>query len=685
MQKSLDIIIEKIYNKNGDVIKFAGIVKFNLIGDACLSIFPESNFLSRDECINVGVETALSMVEELHVDNIVLHVHSGVGFGLIRGYNVGGVDSQWEFFISGEPLEQVSSAEHEAELGQMIVSKKVYDLLDKKLLKQFTIKPSGNVLITQMTSTTYSSTTRERSIEKMMVGAKIPKVIQYLYHYISPPCVKVMLNGYKWGNELRNITTLFINLKGMRFSGPDALNHVQAVVTEVQRSLSLVDGVLCRFSVDDKGTVILCAFGLAFYQHDNDPYRAVIFGLDLRKKMMLHKLECWIGISYGPAFCGTVGGSTRCEYTVHGTNVNLAARCMVASRGVGILVEENVYNQIRRQFNWGQVTFHKLKGYDRIMPLYQVKGMKTHFNFYLEDSIIVGRLKERMLLDTIVNKIASNSRRVVYLEGEAGMGKTYLLTYIASKVRETNEEESEVEIAWFNTNGNDMSSHKMFHLWIGIFSSIFLLESLLEKEDQLEMINNLVPPEHKSKLHVFNQLFPELNIDAMGESNDQSFNTEQMLFDTLQNTCNLLMNNNSIVNDYLEQLKSNAVFRTRKMMEDNKQTKILMVFEDIQFSDPSSLELLNKCIKKMPNVNFLLTSRSSKEGNQFKESITDTIVLEKFSKIEIAEQIKILLRQPKVDLKLIELIFTKSSGNPLYSSELIDVLEKQNLINVFFN
>ena len=38
-----------------------------------------------------------------------------------------------------------------------------------------------------------------------------------------------------------------------------------------------------------------------------------------------------IGITSGRAFCGTAGGDVRCEYTLHGTLVNLAARLMSAA------------------------------------------------------------------------------------------------------------------------------------------------------------------------------------------------------------------------------------------------------------------------------------------------------------------------------------------------------------------
>ena len=40
----------------------------------------------------------------------------------MASYHVGGEKHRWEFFITGDPLEQATRAEHQAERGQVIVS-----------------------------------------------------------------------------------------------------------------------------------------------------------------------------------------------------------------------------------------------------------------------------------------------------------------------------------------------------------------------------------------------------------------------------------------------------------------------------------------------------------------------------------------------------------------------------------
>lgn len=55
-------------------------------------------------------------------------MHCGLGFGIIAGLDVGH-NGRWEYLLAGSPLNEVASAESEAEKGDLVVSSSVYDLL----------------------------------------------------------------------------------------------------------------------------------------------------------------------------------------------------------------------------------------------------------------------------------------------------------------------------------------------------------------------------------------------------------------------------------------------------------------------------------------------------------------------------------------------------------------------------
>lgn len=57
-----------------------------------------------------------------------LNVHSGVGFGLLAGVDVGCRD-RWEFFLLGEPISQVANAESLAQTGDVVISEIAHSLI----------------------------------------------------------------------------------------------------------------------------------------------------------------------------------------------------------------------------------------------------------------------------------------------------------------------------------------------------------------------------------------------------------------------------------------------------------------------------------------------------------------------------------------------------------------------------
>lgn len=57
-----------------------------------------------------------------------LSVHCGLGFGVIAGLDIGH-NGRWEYLLAGSPLNEVASAECEADKGDLVASSSVYELL----------------------------------------------------------------------------------------------------------------------------------------------------------------------------------------------------------------------------------------------------------------------------------------------------------------------------------------------------------------------------------------------------------------------------------------------------------------------------------------------------------------------------------------------------------------------------
>ncbi len=60
---------------------------------------------------------------------IELQVHIGLGAGTVVGMHVGGGNDRCEYVIGGEPLQQITGAEHLAKAGEIVVSPQAWKLI----------------------------------------------------------------------------------------------------------------------------------------------------------------------------------------------------------------------------------------------------------------------------------------------------------------------------------------------------------------------------------------------------------------------------------------------------------------------------------------------------------------------------------------------------------------------------
>lgn len=104
-------------------------------------------------------------------------------------------------------------------------------------------------------------------------------------------------------------------------------------MTCVQQQVYRHQGSVNKLVMDDKGSTLICLWGLSPMSHDDDAARAILTAINMHKE--LKKIDgtyCKIGISSGEMFSGVVGTSGgRKEFSVLGDVANLAARIMGGS------------------------------------------------------------------------------------------------------------------------------------------------------------------------------------------------------------------------------------------------------------------------------------------------------------------------------------------------------------------
>lgn len=138
--------------------------------------------------------------------------------------------------------------------------------------------------------------------------------------------------------------------------------------------------------MDDKGSTLICLWGLLPFAHDDDAARALLAGYNMIKA--LNEIEdtyCRIGVSSGECFSGVVGTSgSRKEFSVLGDIVNLAARIMGTIKGQGlkneIRCDLNTRILAANFFDFTYSGHYELKGKSISIPFYKAWNPKIKFD-----------------------------------------------------------------------------------------------------------------------------------------------------------------------------------------------------------------------------------------------------------------------------------------------------------------
>jgi class 3 adenylate cyclase len=118
--------------------------------------------------------------------------------------------------------------------------------------------------------------------------------------------------------------------------------------------------------------------------HPDDPARAVRCGLAMQQRLRdLHlpkfpdlRFSMGIGINTGTVVAGTIGSERRMDYTVIGSEVNLAQRLEAAAGSGQILVTHSTYVHVRDLVEVREIGALRVKGWDDGVLAYDVLGLR---------------------------------------------------------------------------------------------------------------------------------------------------------------------------------------------------------------------------------------------------------------------------------------------------------------------
>ncbi len=242
--------------------------------------------------------------------------------------------------------------------------------------------------------------------------------------------------------ERKRVTVLFADVANYTSMAekldPEQVHQImdgcfKILIDEIHR----FEGTINQFTGD--GIMALFGAPLAIENHAQNACRAALsiqtvlqrYSEDLKSKNGF-EFRMRIGINSGLVIVGSIGDDLRMDYTAIGYTTNLAARMEGMAEPGNILASPNTYKRVEQQFEFKSLGKLEIKGKEDVVEAYElVKDKVDRPRLGLERYIfseMVSRDKELNQLELQVNKAIAGEGSVVNIIGEAGIGKSRLIS-----------------------------------------------------------------------------------------------------------------------------------------------------------------------------------------------------------------------------------------------------------------
>jgi class 3 adenylate cyclase/tetratricopeptide (TPR) repeat protein len=245
-------------------------------------------------------------------------------------------------------------------------------------------------------------------------------------------------------SDRRVVTVLFLDVSG--FTAMSEKLDPEQVTEIVNAFFAVLTEPIYRFGgVVDKymGDAIMALFG-APVAHEDDPIRAVHAALAMQQAAEVFsdrleqdtgiRLQVRIGINTGLVVAGVVGGAQKKDYTVMGDSVNLAQRMEANAKPGTILVTADTYRAAMHAADFVALEPILVKGKRDPVPVYQVVSLRTDLGHPAGARRMAGREQELEQLWRAFESCMDGVPQVVFITGEAGIGKSQLFAQFAARL-----------------------------------------------------------------------------------------------------------------------------------------------------------------------------------------------------------------------------------------------------------
>jgi class 3 adenylate cyclase/predicted ATPase len=460
--------------------------------------------------------------------------------------------------------------------------------------------------------------------------------------------------------ERRQLTVMFCDLVGstalsVRFDPEELREEIRAYQNAVSAVVARYDGLVAKYMGDG----VLAYFGYP-RAHEDDAERAVRAGLEIEaavsslKTRGSERLAVRIGIGTGLVVVGDlVGEGSAQEQAVVGETPNLAARLQALAQPGEIVIAGATRRLVGDLFWLTDLGRQTAKGFADPVEAFAVGGVAvTESRFEaarrgLTD--LVGRAVESAVLRDRLRQAWDGAGQIVLLSGEAGIGKSRLAAQLAAEVASEPHTRLRYQCSPYHRDS-------VLHPFVAALGRAARLAPGDPTETQLDKLEAILVP---SRIAETAPLFASLLSIPTGDRYPPlALSAAQQRRLTLA--------------ALLDQLEALA-----------RQEPVLTLFEDIQWADATSLEVLDLMVERVRALPVLavITFRPEYEAPWTGLSHATSIALDRLAPAEVetlAERVAGRPLPPEVTAQFV----AKTDGVPLFVEELTKAVLETGLLVV---
>ncbi|HEX5507733.1 MAG TPA: adenylate/guanylate cyclase domain-containing protein [Pseudolabrys sp.] len=455
------------------------------------------------------------------------------------------------------------------------------------------------------------------------------------------------------GAQRRQLTVMFCDLVGStalsaKLDPEDMRGVISAYHKRIEEIVRRHNGMIARYMGD--GALIYFGYPQA---REDETEQAVHAGLALVEAIPNLRsgfnvtLQVCIGIATGTVVVGDVltTGSGVVEHAVVGDTPNLAARLQGAARPGTVIVCPNTNRLTDGYFEYQDLGSVAIKGWSDSVNAWQpirALGVKSRFEAQHQARLapLLGRDEETELLLRRWRSAKQGEGRAVLLTGEPGIGKSHIALALDELIRY----EPHTTLIYY------CSSHHAN-------SSLFPYIGQLERAAGFERTDS--PTARFSKL------------EAMLKN--EAIHIEHAIA-LLGNLLSLPASPDYPLPALSPQKQKEATLAVLSALLDGIAARrpVLMVFEDVHWIDPTSLELLARTVERLPKTRILLlmTARPEFTPPWPRHTHISTLLLTRLSRQDGSALVKRVTGGKQLPEEVLTQILARTDGVPLFVEEL---------------